>query len=253
MPITYVGGAAAGVTGSTATNTDVDLSAGLTGGSNTGVSAGDLVIVNYSVGTAGTRTLTINDPAAVPYILPSGAQVAGSDNFDAILRVGYKFMPDTPDAFVRLGPTGATADAGAYAIQVWRGVSPTQPLDATTTTATGNNSARPNPPAITPVSAGAFVVCCAAGAAADMSVAFTFASAENLLQATFAATNDVRAAIMSRTWTSGAIDQAGDTTGSNTASDSWAALTMALRPAGSEKSSTPINRLRHSFQHLLVR
>lgn len=256
MAITYVGGKAAGVAGSTATDTTVDLSTGLTGGSNTGVSADDLVIVNYSVGIAGTVQITIRDPSSVAYplVTANNAQVQGSDNNDAMMRVGYKFMPSTPDASVILGPTGATSDQGAYAIHVWRGVSKIQTFDNVTTTAVGNNTSRPNPPAITPRTSDAMIVCCAAGAAADASVAFTFASANNLLQSFNAGTVEVRAAILSRTTVTRfvAVDQAASTTGSATTADSWAALTMSLRASGSEISFLPPVGL-SSFRHLLVR
>ena len=255
MAIEYVGGKAGAIAGSTATNTDISLSTGLAGGLAAGVSTGDLVIATYVIGTAGTRTPSIVDPSAVAYIAPWG-QSTGSDNFDAMLRMGYKFMPATPDAIVRFGPTGATADGGAYAIQVWRGVSLTQPMDlsARGVNAQGGNTARPNPASVQPLSSGAIVVAGVGGAAADMSVAFAFTTVDNLIQATQAATNDARAAMMSRAWSgSGAVDIAVATAGSNTTSDSWASTVIALRPAGSEKLGAPFAPPLQSFQHLLVR
>jgi hypothetical protein len=231
--IAYVGGKTAGIPGSTATNTTVALNSGFNGGvggTNAGVQAGDLVIVSYGVGVSGAATMTINDPGAVPYVMPNGAQLAGSDNNDAMLRVGYKFMPGTPDANVVLGPTGATANGGAYAIHVYREVNPETPFDVTTTTAVGNNTGRPNPPAITPITRGSVVVV-ATSSAAGTAVALTFAGATNLQQSLQAATVDGQASLATYAWTSGALDPAASTTGSSTTADSWAALTMALRRA----------------------
>jgi hypothetical protein len=254
MAITYVGGKAAGIAGAASGNTTVDLTAGLTGGSNVGVSAGDMVIVAYNAASTGALgALLIQDPSAVAYTLVS-AQIFANDNFDTNLRVAYKFMPTTADANVALGPTGATANGGAYAIHVWRGVSPTQTFDVASATANANNTARADPPSITPITTGAVVVAAAGAANGDMTVAFTFAGVANLIQSTQAATNDPRTALMSVAWTSGAVNIAASSTGSNTGSESWGAITMALRPAGSEKSLLAVNAIRRApFQHMIVR
>ncbi len=224
--LTYVGGKSAAFAGSTGTNTNVALNSGLAGGVAASVSAGDFVIIAYAVGSTADRALTISG-----YTLVASELYANGTTYDANLRVAYKFMPSTPDTTAVLGPTGATADGGAYAVHVWRNVDPTNPLDVTPTTATGTGTSRANPPAITPATPGAVVLAASAGAAATGTTAYVFASSANLVQANQAATNDGRAALASYSWTSGALDPAASSAGSNNAADSWASITMALRPA----------------------
>jgi len=251
MAIQYVGGRSGGFPGSTSGNTNVALNSGLTGGIGASVATGDLVIVAYGTGSSADRTLLIQNPSAVAYTLIGSELYSDGTTYDTNLRVAYRFMPSPAEASVQLGPTGAGADGGAYVIHVYRGVDTTTPLDVAATTATATGTARPNPPSITPTTSGAFVVVATCGAAIDMANTFTFASATNLLQGYDDDTNEVRTSLATYTWTSGALDPAASTTGSNVAADSWAAISIALRP--DPTIFTSIIRPRSAFQHLLIR
>jgi hypothetical protein len=226
MAIQFVGGAVAAKVGATSGNTTISLSAGLTGGIASAVSAGDLVIAAFGTGSAADRTLAITDGTNPYTLIASELFVNGTDE-DQNLRVAYKFMGSTPDASTTFGPTGNTADAGAMAVYVFRGVDPTTPLDVTPTTATGTGSLRPNPPAITPATAGAFIVCVGNGGG---TAALTSSELTGFLSIGSNDTNDTAIGIGHKNdWSSGAFDPA-QFGGDSGFLDAWIAMTIALRP-----------------------
>lgn len=149
--ISYVGGTTARITGSTATTTNVNLPAGTT--------TDDLVVVSYSIGSTVSRTAQFSISTYT-----ATASLTQSDTYVSNLGVFYKKMGATPDTTVTIPATGAIADAGAVAIQVFRGVDTTNPLDNTTTTATAANGRRANPPLIYVYTQGSFIVACGSGA-----------------------------------------------------------------------------------------
>lgn len=155
--IAFVGLATATKAGATSGNTTLSLSSGLTGGTRSAVQAGDLVIAAYSSSSTVDRTLAITDGTTAYTLI--GSELYANDTYDINLRVAYKFMGSTPDTATTFGPTGATSDAGATAVYVFSGVNATTPLDVAATTATALNSGLPNPPSITPVTAGAYIMC----------------------------------------------------------------------------------------------
>jgi hypothetical protein len=114
-------------------------------------------------------------------------------------------------------------------------------MDATPTYATGSGTDnRPNPAAITPVTAGAWIVCCGGGAAAAGTTLYTAAYLTNLLTYNGADTNDGTVGSGYYTgWTSGAYDPAVFGGGSVNAANSWGATTLALRPAPAAQTLTP--------------
>lgn len=237
MAITYVGGKT-GVLVSAATadnTTTVTLSSGLTGGSNTGVSAGDIVVV--TVGSSGTAdyVLFARDPSSVAYTLVASELYVNSSQRDANMRVMYKFMPATPDASVIICPSGALAAHASYVIQVFRGVDPVTPLDVTALTATGTGNVSADPPSITPVTTGAFVVCAGVGAASDSATnaAYTNASLTNVVGRTGSVLLAARSYVSSGyfAWTSGAFNASVFVVASPTGTGrSWAAVSLVLRP-----------------------
>jgi hypothetical protein len=112
----------------------------------------DLVIVSIAY-----RTTT----GAGQDATPTGYTAAYSNIFqdstgnDVSLKTTYKFMGASPDASVALP---AATSRGVAVIHVLRGVNTTTPLDVTpTTTGTANTATNPNAPAITPVTAGAWI------------------------------------------------------------------------------------------------
>lgn len=223
--IQYVGGQVAGRVGINASTSVVFF---FTGGIDSAASPGDLVIITSVVGSQAR-----NPAQAISGYTALGQLNPNTTLYDTSLNVSYKFMGDTPDAVFTLPSTGNTADAQEYTVQVFRGVNPTTPLDVAVVSATGTATSRCNPASITPVTAGAWVVICGGGAAAtgaNYTAPANFTT--NFLTGFTADTNDALAGSGYWSgWTSGAVDPAAYTGGSNNANDSWAAYTIALRPA----------------------
>jgi hypothetical protein len=229
VAISYVGGKGAGTAGQGGGS--ITLTTGLTGGSGGAPIAGDLVVVTVSVGTqARAPTLAISTPSGYTALT---AQRTTATTYDTNVQTCYKVMGGTPDTAVTIPASGNNADGIAYTIQVFRGVDGTTPMDATPTYATGSGTDnRPNPAAITPVTAGAWIVCCGGGAAAAGTTLYTAAYLTNLLTYNGADTNDGTVGSGYYTgWTSGAYDPAVFGGGSVNAANSWGATTLALRPA----------------------
>jgi hypothetical protein len=218
--IQFVGGAVATKTNGSST---VALNSGLSGGIASSVSAGDLVIAAYSGASNNDETLAIND-GSTDYTL-FGTELYQNDVYDANLRVAYKFVSgDTSTTFAGV--------AGAVGVYVFRGVDAT-PIDVAVTTATGGNSVYPDPPSITPITAGAFIVC--VGAASHHRGSQTFTSGD-LTDFLTAGVDDFPDATLGighiDNWTSGAFDAAAfGFTGTTSNDHSWAAMSIALRPA----------------------
>lgn len=207
----------------------------LSGGTRSAVQAGDLVLACYAVGSTTDRSLTITDGTS-PYTL-AGTELYANDTFDTNLRVAYKRMGATPDANLVMGPSGSTADSGLCIVSVFANVDPETPLDVAPVTATGINSMLPNPAAITPVTPGAWIVVCA-GAAHNASVitAYTtqgLTTARSSTAGGGTGTNRMANGIGYKSdWVSGTYDPPAWTIAiTDSTSFSWAAVTLALRPA----------------------
>ncbi len=226
--IQFVGGNTA-AKGGGAGNTTIALDSGLTGGIAASVATDDLVIAVFATGSTADRTLAITSG----YTLINAELYANDATTDTNLRVAYKFMGGTPDTTTTFGPTGNTADAGAMAVYVFRGVDLTTPLDVAAVAASGTDTSRANPPSILPVTAGAFIVCI--GAAGHLGGADTFTSSDMTAFLTIGSNdaNDVTIGVGHKPdWVSGAFDAAafGHTEVDNVAY-SWAAMSIALRPS----------------------
>lgn len=222
-PILYVGSYTQGFQG-TASNITVSLTS-LTGGLASQPDAGDFVLIYYGTGSTSDRNLVVAGYTEI-------VELYSNDRKDTNLAVAYKFMGSTPDTSLTLtGGTLSSSDGGAVYVSVWRNVDTLFPFDVTTTTATGINSGLCNPPAITPVTKGSYVV---SGGASGNNSNGTFSGALSDFRSVFNSdTNGVTIGGGYRIWTSGAIDPAafsfiggsGDST-----NWSWAAVTVALRP-----------------------
>jgi len=207
----------------------VDLT-DLTGGIASSPAAGDLVIIYFGTASTADRNLVVGSS----YV--EVTELYSSDTFDTNLVVARKFMGATPDTSITLtGGTLSVDDAGAVVAQVWRGVDPVTPFDVTQTTATGQNSVLCDPPAITPVTPGAVIVSGGAGAHNQSSIITGVYSSPDLTGFRTAGqndTNDVVIGVGYHAWTSGAFDPAQFAfLLSDSTSFSWAAVTLALRPA----------------------
>lgn len=231
-PPTYVGGvtnSAAG-TGTSLNGTDgtaltVDLTS-LSGGSNSSPSEGDLVIIALAIGSAGRDHNLRIDTAGYSEL----SDLYADDNVEANLSVFWKIMGATPDTTVTLRSAGNTADSIAAAVHVWRGVDQTIPFDITHTIATGLDTGRPTPSAITPITEGSIIIPIGAGAYSTTSD-FT-SDLDNFVQVKQADTNSIVVGMGSHAWTSGTYTPSGFGGNTTNALASWAATTLALRPEG---------------------
>lgn len=229
--IQYVGGKIATKLGATSGNSTIALNSGLTGGIASSASPGDFVVAMFGTGSIADRTLAITD-GTTDYTL-IGSELYSNDGDDTNLRVAYKFI--AADTATTFGPTGAAEDGGTMAVRVYRGVDPSNPLDvaAVTASATNQSSAAVNPPAITPVTAGAWIVVFGAGSVGG-SPDGTYASSDlaAFLTATTSETQTSVGGVGHKSdWVSGEFDPAAWTGVGSNVDYSWAAVTIALRPA----------------------
>ncbi len=227
MNISYVGGQVGGFPGTTS---DQTINFALTGGLASVPDADDLVVVSYAISSNSNIGLTIKNASAVAYTL-IGSELYSNDDLDTNLRVAYRFMPGTPETTVVLSDTTNVDWAGAYTIHVYRGVDTATPMDVAVTSATGIDTRFANPPAITPITPGAWIQVSGAGAASTGAV---FTSSDMSDFRTYAQADVIDIAIGSgykSDWTSGAFDPAVFGGGADNISNSWAAVTLVLRPA----------------------
>lgn len=229
MAISYVGGKVGTASGSTTTDITVALNSGLTGGSGSSVSAGDFVLVTVCLAHA--------DDASTADLVTSGytalTQLNADDTRDTALQVHYKFMGGTPDTDVVIARSGDIENSIAWTVQVFAGVDTTSPMDVTAVPATGIDTGLADPAAITPSTAGAWIVICAGNNHSGTDTFTWSADFEDTLTAAASDTQDAKVGSAYYTgWTSGAYNPAATTTGGNLTSGSWCAYTLALRPAG---------------------
>lgn len=222
--ISYVGGAEAS---GNIIGYDVSLT-GLTGGSGSAAAAGDLVIV--STGWVGTAD---GNPGVSTAGYTEITDLHANDTRDAEFSVNWKVMGSSPDTTVSCNGSGLATNGAVCVVHVWRGVNITTPMDVTETETSGINAATPNSPSITPVTSGAIVISTglATGAANDTSVTAPTGYG-NQVDISVDPGNAAIVGIASKAWSgSGAEDPAAWTNFTTSTSDSWAANTLALRPA----------------------
>jgi hypothetical protein len=227
--IQYVGGATARKSGTTSGTSTIPIDAGLTGGIASAAQSGDFVIGFFACGNSTTPTLSITDGSSD--YTPVTGQIAASDTADTDLYAAYKRI--TSDTDVYFGHTASVENAAAMAVMVFRGVDATTPLDVAVVTATGTSDGNANPGSITPATNGAVIV--AVGAAADVGVVdydtFTSSDLTDFLTISKDDTYGIIIGVGYYQWISGAFDPAAFNVTYDSASDSWAAITFALRPA----------------------
>jgi len=213
------------------TTSNTTITFNLTNGIASTPAADDLVVVSFCTGSTVDQTLDIETTGAVDYTL-IGSELYANDTFDTNMRVAYRKMPGTPETQFRFaGGSLNAADAAVWTVQVYRGVDTTTPMDVTATTATGIDTRLANPASITPSTAGALIGIsgCGAGSTGGNYDTTYLGDRQTTTQVD---TNDALIASGWHLWKSGAYDGAVFTNGgTDTTSDSWAAVTYALRPA----------------------
>lgn len=229
--IQYVGGLE--VDGSVWTNVahTISLSGALTGGIASSPSAGDFCIISFcAVGTADRSGRSISNAAGEFNLLFTGY---ANDSNDTSMTVKYKFFESPIDYDIIAGAISSSGNGINVSIQVFRGVNVASPFDVTSVSATGINTALPNPGSITPTTAGSVIGLFAAGGmGASTSTTFTSSDYDSISATTRSATGrSLATAFALKAWTSGAFN-AGSLGGPSVNTlDSNAYVTFALRPA----------------------
>ncbi|MDZ4306606.1 hypothetical protein [Allopontixanthobacter sp.] len=224
--IPYVGGKTNPVIASNTLAETIDLTSGFSGGIDTAPSEDDLVLLFFSIFSTSDRNVSVTSSGWTEI-----ADLYGNDARDSNLGIYYKFMGATPDTSVTLGTIANENFSAVAALQVWRGVDQTTPLDVAIATAVGGNTGRPDPPSITPVTAGS-VVSVVGAAAGDSFAALTSSDLDNFIQ--LISVGGVALAIVaagSMPWSGGAVDPALFGGGTEAVNASWTAASIALRPA----------------------
>lgn len=216
MALTYIGGAEA--SGNSA-SFNISLSA-------LSLQPGDLVVVS----TGFVQTVDGN-PGVTTAGYTEVADLRANDTRDANLSVNWKLMGATPDTSVACNGSLSATNGAVGVVHAWRGVDQTNPLDTTPTTATGTNASPPNSPTITPITAGAVIIATGLGTstAVDNSVTAP-AGYSNQVDISIDPGNAATVGIASKAWVSGAEDAAAWTTWTTATSDSWCAVSLAIRP-----------------------
>lgn len=227
MAITYVGGASG--TNTNGNNPSVSLTA-LTGGSDSAAAQNDLVIFSYGDPYAAADL----DLATVGAGWTEIADLFANDTIDTQFGVFWKIMTATPDTSV-VGVASTDAGSGtAGAVQVFRGIDLTTPFDVTSVPTTGLNTALPDPSSIDWSTSGVWTVIAAGAGHTQGAVTYTFPTGytTDAVQAVGNDTNDI-SVLMGYNLAPADPENPGAFTwnGTDNVAFSWAAVTMALRPA----------------------
>lgn len=207
------------------------------------VSTGDLAVVLVGVGSTLDRTLSATTSDWTKF----GTELySNGSSADANAAIFYRVATtNSLPALTISGGTGSTADAGYGLLLLFSGVDGTTPLDVAIQTATGTATTRPNPPSITPTTEGALVFGAGVGATATGAI-FTDPGSYVAETGYFQSFNSpdtvdctIFMGIQEANWTSGAVDPAQVSGGTNNAGDSWAAFTIALRPSSGTTLNAP--------------
>lgn len=225
--ISFVGSATA--TASDATTVAVDVSS-LSAGT---LSEDDLIICVVNGAEAANTDRGITAAGDNSGSLTELADLFSDDVAETNLGVYQVIQGATVDTTITF-TFDATTDSLAAICMVYRGVNTTTPIDVATQTATGINGSIPDPPAITPTTAGAWVVVVGANSSNQGITTLSHSGLTDVVtDAENVGTRDACIGIGNYTsWTSGEYNPAVFTwSASSTAQYSWCAASIALRPA----------------------
>lgn len=224
--ISFVGSNGTGTTSSTGS---MDLTS-LSDGSDTAAADGDLVIVMGGRANNSDQTVTMSTAGYT-----SLGHLHATDTNHTAVELFYKFMGSTPDTTAVIDVGATSTNGGAAVCLVFRGVDPTTPFDGVSVvTATGTDGNLADPGAITPATAGAWICAFLAGANNNSASVATKPANMDYMRYASGGGSTRRLSVGGcyfDGWTSGAFDPDAWTGTDNEAGDSWAAYTLALRPA----------------------
>lgn len=214
-------------------------------------------VSSLSAGTLQENDIVIVAAAAGDFSISDGNIICAGNNSGAATELADLFSNDTNDtdlgAYVIVqGATvdtavniqfGGSRDSTAAICMVYRGVDTTTPIDVTTITATGIDTAIPDPSAITPSTSGAWIIVAGANASTQGSTTLSHSGLSNVVSVSEAAgSRDVCLGVGNYTsWSSGSYNPAAFTwSGSDAATFSYCAVTIALRPAAGANVDIPV-------------
>lgn len=230
-PIVFVGGNTATRLAATGSYT-MSLTSGLTGGISSSASSGDFVIAAMTVASRSANNIDPITDGTNNYTDFTGSpfEVADSGGVYSALRVMYKFI--TSDTTVTFPNFPGTGGSGVSALYVFRNVNTSTPSDVTPTTATLASSVLANPPSITPVTSGSYIVCVGGGNHLGGVDTYSSSDLTDFLSAGADSSQDASLGIGHKPdWVSGAFDAAAFTfTQADDVGDSSTAMSIALRP-----------------------
>jgi hypothetical protein len=190
-----------------------------------GVAEGDLCDAAYCQGTG----LDVAQAFITSGYTEQFQLYSNDENADNNLCTGYKIQGATPDSDVTF--KDATSSGMVGVVTVLRGADATTPVDVAPTSASAINSGTPDPPSITPVTAGAWITITAGSSEAD---AVSNAPTNYDLRADIQGTQ-INIMIATRELASPALEDPGTFADiSGTTADSWNAVTKAWRPAADD-------------------
>lgn len=221
----FVGGGSVTATSIATTNT-INFPT-LSGGVSTAPIAGDVVFVSFSA----SRTSDI----ALSSTWTEISDLYANDTEDTNLAVYYKTMGETPDTNIVITSSASTTEASTIAIfHVWRNLDATTPIDVTSVTTIGSNSAVPVFSSITPVTENSVILVIASSATKESTTFYTN-SLQNMVQRSITDTSlpvYTIAGIGSYSgWTSGTYTSPSWGYATTSTSMSYATTVVALRPA----------------------
>lgn len=216
----------------TATSSLTDFGNPLTGATGIAAAVGDTVVVFPAIGSNADRDMIIT----TGYTEVADHYINGT-TYDANIGAFIKTLASA-DTTVTFGSSGSANDAQGGVILLFRGVDATTPLDVAVVLDQGTGTGTPNPAAITPVTTGAVGVFGGAQAAAT-AANLTSSDLTAFRQVIQADTNDIAVGAGFIEWTSGAINPAAFGGGSSNSANSWATVSLALRPAWTAGGTSP--------------
>jgi len=238
MAITFVGSLTFQAAGAASGTTTVALS-GLrdAAGVQPTWADNDFAIINYATG----YTADLNYTPPTDYTEDIEVFISPTLGTNHCLWWNFILAADTQ---VLVPASGHSQAAMGGTIFVFRGVDTSTPFDVARVQASATAAARPNPGAITPTTAGAWIVALGAAATTTASVLTNpgdlSATTNHFRSAAQADTTDIVVGTGIKTdWSSGAFDPAvwtGNVAGG--AGDTWSAFTLALRPLAPPAHST---------------
>lgn len=231
MAISFVGS----VTGTATSGSSItlDLTA-LTGGSSSSVSTGDVIFA-----LVGWASVADESPAPTTSGYTLIAELYANDDRDANFSVYVKRAGGTPDTSLIVSSRASSSYGSVAAAYVVSGASGA--LWPVPTTATGTNAALPNSPSITTKFNNSWVFTFGLGTGDTTPADFTAPSGYGnsvVVKQAGSSSGAILVAASKLIATADAEDPGAWTGGESTTSDSWAAVTVALAPAGSIVSAT---------------